>query len=32
MRLRHNPFFAYLEQRIVEDIDNMLSRDSGGEL
>ena len=24
MRLRHNPFFAYVESRIVEDIDKVL--------
>jgi alpha-beta hydrolase superfamily lysophospholipase len=27
MRLRHNPFITYLEQRIIEDIDRLLPRD-----
>jgi alpha-beta hydrolase superfamily lysophospholipase len=31
MRLRHNSFFAYVAQRIVEDIDSVLPRDSRGE-
>jgi hypothetical protein len=31
MRLRHNPFFTYVAQRIVEDIDSVLPRDSGRE-
>jgi hypothetical protein len=30
MRLRHNPFFAYVEQRIVGEIDQALQRDSRG--
>lgn len=31
MRLRHNPFFAYVEQRVVADIDKVLPRHSGAE-
>jgi len=26
MRLRHNPFFAYLERRVVAEIDEVLGR------
>jgi len=29
MRLRHNPFFAYLKDRVVEEIDRELRSDSG---
>ena len=25
MRLRHNPFFTYLEQRVVNDVDHQLT-------
>jgi hypothetical protein len=28
MRLRHNPFFAYVEQRIDGGIDQMLQREN----
>jgi hypothetical protein len=31
MRLRHNPFITYLEQRIIEDIDRLLPRDGNEE-
>jgi hypothetical protein len=27
MRLRHNPFFGYLKQRIVMEIDHLLMRE-----
>jgi alpha-beta hydrolase superfamily lysophospholipase len=30
MRLRYNPFFAYLERRVVGEIDKSLQHDSGG--
>ncbi|MBW1852105.1 MAG: alpha/beta hydrolase, partial [Deltaproteobacteria bacterium] len=30
MRLRHNPFFAYVEHRVVGEIDKVLQRDSAG--
>ncbi|NIA01405.1 MAG: hypothetical protein GWP13_01340 [Planctomycetia bacterium] len=30
MRLRHNPFFPYLEQRVVGEIDKALQRDKQG--
>ena len=29
MRLRHNPFFAYVAQRVLGEIDEALQRDSG---
>jgi hypothetical protein len=31
MRLRHNPFFAYVEQRVIEEIDSVLPHDRRGE-
>jgi alpha-beta hydrolase superfamily lysophospholipase len=31
MRLRHNPFFAYVEQRVAAEIDSVLPHGSGGE-
>jgi alpha-beta hydrolase superfamily lysophospholipase len=29
MRLRHNPFFAYVERRVIEEIDKTLQHDKG---
>jgi hypothetical protein len=29
MRLRHNPFFAYMEERMVDEIDPLLKRGPG---
>ena len=30
MRLRHNPFFAYVEQRLVVEMDKLLKHEKGG--
>jgi hypothetical protein len=29
MRLRHNPFFSYIEKRVIEEIDNLLDGQVG---